>query len=232
MTKYFVRAAGEGHTYYNVPENGWKMGTGPYYMDSYDPVSYRVVLKANNDYWGGPSNFQYPIGTPKIKEIDFNYVECPSHDVTVADAGAAGNLNGSYSYQVSYVDVQGNETNAFYASTPFPLAVVNSQINLSDIRAVVGRGGLVKPIESGIYEVNQLMKEHLKAELFGSHACNLGALIAADIVSSLSGAVAYIVDPVVVDELQDIARISGHPAIERKSIFHALNQKAVARVLP
>jgi len=75
MTKYFVRAVGEGHTYYNVPEDGWKMGTGPYYLDSYDPVSYRVVLKVNNDYWGGPSNFQYPIGKPKIQEIDFNYVE-------------------------------------------------------------------------------------------------------------------------------------------------------------
>jgi ABC-type transport system substrate-binding protein len=75
MTKYFVHAAGEGHTYYNVPKDGWKMGTGPYYLDSYDPTTYRVVLKVNPNYWGGPSNFQYPIGTPKIKEIDFDYVE-------------------------------------------------------------------------------------------------------------------------------------------------------------
>lgn len=75
MTKYFIRAAGEGHTYYNVPQNGWKSGTGPYYLDSYDPVNYRIVLKINNDYWGGPANLQYPIGKPKIKEIDFNYVE-------------------------------------------------------------------------------------------------------------------------------------------------------------
>ena len=104
------------------------------------------------------------------------------------------------------------------------------KVNLSEIKAVVGRGGLVKPIESGIYRVNQKMKDHLNAELFGSHACNLGALIADDIASSLPAAVAYIVDPVVVDELQPVARITGHPAIERRSIFHALNQKAVARI--
>jgi butyrate kinase len=103
-------------------------------------------------------------------------------------------------------------------------------INLSEIKAVVGRGGLVSPIESGIYKVNQKMKDHLNGELFGSHACNLGALIADDIASSLPDAEAYIVDPVVVDELQPVARITGHPEIERRSIFHALNQKAVARI--
>ena len=98
------------------------------------------------------------------------------------------------------------------------------------IAAVVGRGGLVKPIESGIYEVNQKMKDDLMAGISGEHASNLGGLIADEIASSLCCAAAYIVDPVVVDELQSIARISGHPVIERKSIFHALNQKAVARV--
>ncbi len=102
--------------------------------------------------------------------------------------------------------------------------------DLSRIRAVVGRGGLVNPIESGIYKVNQTMRDHLRSELFGSHACNLGALIAEDIAASLPSADAYIVDPVVVDELQPVARITGHPEIERRSIFHALNQKAVARI--
>jgi len=102
--------------------------------------------------------------------------------------------------------------------------------DFTGIAAVVGRGGLVKPIESGIYEVNQKMKDDLKAGFSGQHASNLGGLIADDIASSLTGAKAYIVDPVVVDELQAVARISGHPEIERKSIFHALNQKAVARV--
>jgi butyrate kinase len=102
--------------------------------------------------------------------------------------------------------------------------------DLERISAVVGRGGLVKPIESGIYRVNQSMKDDLAAGYSGQHASNLGGLIADDIASSLCCATAYIVDPVVVDELEEIARISGHPEIQRKSIFHALNQKAVARI--
>jgi butyrate kinase len=104
------------------------------------------------------------------------------------------------------------------------------KIDLGRIRAVVGRGGLVKPIESGIYKVNQRMRDYLNAELSGSHACNLGALIADDIASLLPSSEAFIVDPVVVDELQPVARITGHPEIVRRSIFHALNQKAVARI--
>ncbi|MDP4223936.1 MAG: butyrate kinase [Bacteroidota bacterium] len=102
--------------------------------------------------------------------------------------------------------------------------------DISAIAAVVGRGGLVKPIESGIYEVNEIMKEDLFSGRLGQHASNLGGLIADDIASALPNARAFIVDPVVVDELQDVARVSGHPAIERISIFHALNQKAVARI--
>jgi butyrate kinase len=104
------------------------------------------------------------------------------------------------------------------------------QVDLEKIAAVVGRGGLVKPIESGIYKVNQKMKDDLFMGISGQHASNLGGLIADDIASGLCCASAYIVDPVVVDELQSVARISGHPEIERKSIFHALNQKAVARI--
>ncbi len=108
--------------------------------------------------------------------------------------------------------------------------LLDRKVDLNAITAVVGRGGLVKPIESGIYRVNQKMKEDLQAGFMGQHASNLGGLIAEDIASSLSNAEAFIVDPVVVDELQDVARISGHPMIERISIFHALNQKAVARI--
>jgi butyrate kinase len=104
------------------------------------------------------------------------------------------------------------------------------KVAINDIIAVVGRGGLVRPIESGIYRVNQKMKDDLIAGISGNHACNLGGLIADDIASSLPEATAYIVDPVVVDELQAVARLSGHPEIDRKSIFHALNQKAVARI--
>lgn len=102
-------------------------------------------------------------------------------------------------------------------------------VDLRSLRAVVGRGGLIKPIESGIYEVNDKMVEDLEVGLMGQHASNLGGLIARDIVKNLPEAKAYIVDPVVVDELQPLARISGHPEFRRISIFHALNQKAVAR---
>jgi butyrate kinase len=98
------------------------------------------------------------------------------------------------------------------------------------IRVVVGRGGLIMPIESGVYKVNRKMLEDLSSGCFGQHASNLGGLIADEIASSLPSAEAYIVDPVVVDELEDVARISGHPSISRRSIFHALNQKAVARI--
>ena len=103
-------------------------------------------------------------------------------------------------------------------------------IDLNSIRVVVGRGGLVKPIPSGIYEVNSRMIEDLKAGLMGEHASNLGGIIADEIARSLKDAKAYIADPVVVDELQDVARIAGHPLFKRVSIFHALNQKAVARL--
>jgi butyrate kinase len=105
----------------------------------------------------------------------------------------------------------------------------STDIELKKISAVVGRGGLVKPIESGVYEVNETMKNDLKDSPLGEHASNLGGLIASDIAESLPNARAFIADPVVVDELQEVARIAGHPKFQRHSIFHALNQKAIAR---
>lgn len=96
------------------------------------------------------------------------------------------------------------------------------------LSSVVGRGGLLMPIPSGTYIVNELMIEHLLKGIQGEHASNLGGLIAYEISHPLN-IPAYIVDPVVVDEMEDIARISGHPLIKRRSIFHALNNKAVAR---
>ncbi len=93
--------------------------------------------------------------------------------------------------------------------------------------AVIGRGGLLHPLTGGVYAVNEKMKDDLiHAER--EHACNLGALIAAEIAGEC-GCPAYIADPVVVDEMRPEARYTGFPGIERKSIFHALNQKAVAR---
>ena len=105
----------------------------------------------------------------------------------------------------------------------------NADLDIDQISAVVGRGGLVKPIESGVYEVNEAMKNDLKDSPLGEHASNLGGLIASDIAASLPNARAFIADPVVVDEMEDVARITGHPEFKRHSIFHALNQKAIAR---
>lgn len=104
-----------------------------------------------------------------------------------------------------------------------------AEISDNHVKAVVGRGGLVKPIQSGVYEVNEAMVADLINSPMGEHASNLGGLIARDIAASLPDAKAYITDPVVVDELAEVARITGHPDFQRKSIFHALNQKAVAR---
>lgn len=101
-------------------------------------------------------------------------------------------------------------------------------INISKLNAVCGRGGLLRPIEGGTYLVNEQMLEDLKIGYSGQHASNLGGILAFEIASALN-IPAYIVDPVVVNELDEIARISGFSLIERKSIFHALNQKAVAR---
>lgn len=101
-------------------------------------------------------------------------------------------------------------------------------VSLEGVSAVVGRGGLLKPLAGGVYEVNEAMKADLLACRYGTHASNLGALIA-DSIARESGVRAYIVDPVVVDELHPIARLSGVPEIPRRSIFHALNQKATAK---
>lgn len=108
-------------------------------------------------------------------------------------------------------------------------AVEEEGVKMSDINAIVGRGGLVKPIESGVYEVNEALKNDLINPPMGEHASNLGGLIAADIAKDIPGARAFIADPVVVDEMEDVARMTGLPELPRVSIFHALNQKAIGR---
>lgn len=101
-------------------------------------------------------------------------------------------------------------------------------LTVDELDAVVGRGGLLKPLEGGTYLVDDNMLKDLKSCEFGEHASNLGGLIAHAIATSVNKN-AYIVDPVVVDELNPYARIGGHPKLQKKSIFHALNQKAIAR---
>ncbi len=99
---------------------------------------------------------------------------------------------------------------------------------LKDFSAIVGRGGLIKPVKGGTYTINAKMLEELKKATYGEHASNLGAILAYELAEKVS-IPSFIVDPVVVDEMEDVARITGHPDFVRKSIFHALNQKAVAR---
>jgi butyrate kinase len=109
------------------------------------------------------------------------------------------------------------------------LDTLNEQgINLTKLSAVVGRGGLLKPIKGGTYAVDENMLEDLKVGVLGEHASNLGGILAYEIASKLN-IPSFIVDPVVVDEMHELARVSGMPVLKRKSIFHALNQKAVAR---
>jgi butyrate kinase len=101
-------------------------------------------------------------------------------------------------------------------------------LSVTDLSAVVARGGLLKPMVGGTYHINAAMLDDLKQCRYGAHACNLGGIIA-DKLASEGGCPAYIVDPVVVDELAPIAKFTGRPEITRKSIFHALNHKAVAK---
>ena len=100
--------------------------------------------------------------------------------------------------------------------------------DIKTLSAVVGRGGMLKPVEGGTYAVNDAMVEDLKVGVQGPHASNLGGILARSIADEI-GVPSYIVDPVVTDELADVARLSGTPDIPRKSKFHALNQKAVAK---
>ena len=100
--------------------------------------------------------------------------------------------------------------------------------DIHTLDVVVGRGGLLKPIPGGTYEVSDELLADLKAGRQGEHASNLGGILAREIAGEI-GVKSYIVDPVVVDELMPEARYSGVPEIPRISIFHALNQKAVAK---
>lgn len=108
------------------------------------------------------------------------------------------------------------------------MALARRGYDLKRLSIVVGRGGLLRPLVGGIYRIGPAMLEDLAAARYGEHASNLGAFLADRIAAPL-GLDAYIADPVVVDELWDLARVAGHRLFKRRSIFHALNQKAVAR---
>ena len=102
-----------------------------------------------------------------------------------------------------------------------------NELPLDNIGLVMGRSGMIKPVSQGVYLINEAMVHDLTVGVMGMHETNLGGLIAYDIAKEL-GVNAYMANPVVVDELDDLARVTGHPLFERKSIFHALNHKHVA----
>jgi len=97
-----------------------------------------------------------------------------------------------------------------------------------DFAAVIGRGGLAKPVQGGVYEINQQMIDDAR-NCIHMHACDLGCIISDIIAKKIPGCRSFIADPGVVDELNDYARISGSPLMNRICIWHALNQKAIAR---
>lgn len=113
----------------------------------------------------------------------------------------------------------------------YRMEFIRKRLAESDIKvefdAVIARGGLLKPLEGGVYLVNEQMKHDLRHATM-DHACNLGGLLA-DELARECGCKAFIADPVVVDEMDEVARYTGMPEVRRKSVFHALNSKAVSR---
>ena len=104
-----------------------------------------------------------------------------------------------------------------------------TKIDRDKVLVIMGRGGMVHPIESGVYRINEKMKKDLIESPIIEHASNLGCFIAEDLAKEFPHAEPLICDPVVTDEFDEIARIAGHPEFIRRSVFHALNQKATAR---
>ncbi|HOO79804.1 MAG TPA: butyrate kinase [Lachnospiraceae bacterium] len=106
--------------------------------------------------------------------------------------------------------------------------LASKNVAMTEFNVIVGRGGMLKPIPGGTYPVSDALLEDLKIGKQGQHASNLGGILAKELGDAI-GVPSFIVDPVVVDELQPVARYSGVPELPRTSVFHALNQKAVAK---
>ncbi|QQO11313.1 butyrate kinase [Breznakiella homolactica] len=132
------------------------------------------------------------------------------------------------------LEISGEEKNAGLEETlrikkeAISRSLESQGIDLRGFDCIMSRGGVLRPMESGIYRINESMHSEVTASAASGHASGFGLLIAGEMADSL-GIPAYIADPVTVDELEDIARITGIKEIRRRSIFHALNQKAVAR---
>jgi butyrate kinase len=106
----------------------------------------------------------------------------------------------------------------------------NNQFDLSAVRIVISRGGLIRPVHAGVYKISEQLKHDLIHSPVGEDIINIAGLLADAVASVIPSAIALIADPTVVDELQEVARITGSPEITRKSIFHALNQKAIGKL--
>ncbi len=161
-------------------------------------------------------------------------------NILVIDPGSTSTKIGVYTgseYKKSTIDHNRNIIDSFdsiIAQKDFRKQIVNDFLDKNgfaqlEFDAVIGRGGLIKPIESGVYEVNERMIEDLTKGFNGHHASNLGGILAHEFKIILSSKHAFIADPVVVDEMDKVAKLSGFADIERKSIFHTLNQKSAAR---
>ena len=120
------------------------------------------------------------------------------------------------------------EENAAFRKGVIMTYLKEQGVNLTELDAIVGRGGLMRGIEGGTYIVNDNMLKDLHSCQYGYHVCNLGGILASEIGGEL-GKPAYVVDPPVVNEVADVARLSGHPDFPRRALFHALNQKAIAK---
>ncbi len=108
--------------------------------------------------------------------------------------------------------------------------LIRAGITIDDIKILVGRGGVIKPLPSGVYSINEAMKIDLKEGWeISKHGANLAGFIIEEMSKEIPGSLAMIADPPVVDELDDIARLTGHPDFSKRTILHALNQKAISR---
>ena len=120
------------------------------------------------------------------------------------------------------------EDNATFRKGVIMAYLKEQNVDLQQLDAIVGRGGLMRPIQGGTYVVNEEMLKDLHSCQYGFHVCNLGGILANEIGGEL-GKPAYVVDPPVVYEVADVAKLSGHPDFPRRPLFHALNQKAIAK---
>jgi butyrate kinase len=123
---------------------------------------------------------------------------------------------------------EGMEARMKYRTEAVIKELTDNDADFEEIEIVVGRGGVLKPLNAGVYEVNEEMLHDLRTGSEAIHHTNLGGMIAYAVAKQIN-AKPILTDPVSVDEMDDIARVSGHPLFKRKSVFHALNQKYFAR---